>query len=326
MSRYAQRTLGAQPSLANWGKAAGGTALTMPTIEVFNTTGAGTWTVPAGVTYAVVTLQGGGGSVNTFGGGTDGGDSTFAFAGGTVTAKGGRGASSGVGTGDQSTAVSYAGLANSGDGAFQAGSATTGGAAMATNGALLVFGGAVTAGASIALNVGKGGDGAGERFGGSGFVRVEYGTLINSYRVETFLSGGTFTPPTGVSFVKATICGGGGSATCSNDFGANDGTASSIAFASGTITAAGGKGASTHRAGFSEAQGTVAPNNSGGGARSYSRDSGNGGRTLCVASDGVQKVVTAAVTAGTGITVTIGAGGTSGSAGGSGYAIVEYYV
>ena len=299
---------------------------TLPTIEVFNTTGAGTWTVPAGVTYAVVTLQGGGGSVNTFGIGTDGGDSTFAFAGGTVTAKGGKGHSDGQGTGDQSTAVSYAGLANSGEGAFQVGSADTGGAAKATSGALLVFGGAVTAGASIAYNVGKGGDGAGERFGGSGFVQVQYGTLINSYRIETFLTSGTFTPPTGVSLVKATICGGGGSATTSNDFGANDGTASSIAFASGTITAAGGKGASTHRAGFSTVEGTVAPNNSGAGATARSRNTGNGGRTLCVASDGVKKVVTAAVTAGSGITVTIGAGGTSGFAGGSGYAIVEYYV
>jgi hypothetical protein len=296
----------------------------MPTIEVFNTSGAGTWTVPAGITYAVVYLGGGGGGVNTGGGGGNGGDSSFAFAGGTVTAQGGKGFSSAAGLSDQSTAVSYNGPANSTYGAFIAGSGTTGGAALATKGAELKFGGAVTTGASISYTVGAGGTGT--YTGGSGYVRIEYGTLINNYRVETFKTGGTFTPPTGVSLVKATICGGGGSSTCSNDFGANDGTASSIAFAGGTITAAGGEGASTHRAGFSGWDGANGSDNSGGGAKSRSADAGNGGRTLCVASDGVIKVVTAAVTAGVGVTVTIGAGGTAGSTGGSGYAIVEYYV
>ena len=325
MTRFGERTRSGT-RVNTFTQRSAASKIVLPSIDVFNTTGANTWTVPAGVTYAVVTLQGGGGSVNSFGVGTDGGDSTFAFAGGTVTAKGGKGHSDGQGTGDQSTAVSYAGLANSGDGAFQVGSATTGGAAMATRGALLRFGGAVTAGASIAINVGKGGDGAGERLGGSGFVHVEYGTLINNYRVETFKTSGTFNPPAGVTLVKATIKGGGGSATCSNDFGATDGTASSVAFTGGTITAAGGEGASTHRAGFSTVEGTVAPDNSGGGARSRSRDTGNGGRSLCVASDGVTKVVTAAVAFGTGVSVTIGAGGTNGSAGGSGYVIIEYYV
>lgn len=324
MTRYAQRTLVEQSSVSTWGRSAGGATIGLPQIDVFNTAGSGTWTVPAGVTYAVVYLGGGGGAVNTAGVANAGGDSSFAFAGGTVTAKGGGGFSGAAGNSDQTYAVSYSALANSTDGAFIVGSGTTAGAAKATKGAELKFGGAVTAGASISYTVGAGGTGT--YAGGSGYVRIEYGTLINSYRVETFKSSGTFTPPSGVSLVKATICGGGGSATCSNDFGANDGTASSIAFASGTITAAGGKGASTYRAGFSGWDGANGSDNSGGGAKARSNDSGNGGRSLCVASDGVIKVVTAAVTAGTGVTVTIGAGGTNGSTGGSGYAIVEYYV
>ena len=323
MSRYAQRTLIEQPSVANWGKSAGGTALGIPQIEVFNTAGTSTWTVPEGITYAVVYLGGGGGGVSTTGAGGDGGDSTFAFAGGTVTAKGGKAVDNGTGTSDQTYSLSYSAPANSCEGAFAV-SAGTSGAAKATRGAELVFGGAVTAGASISYTVGAGGTGT--YTGGSGYVRVEYGTLINSYRVETFKTSGTFTPPTGVSLVKATIVGGGGSSTTSNDFNANDGTASSIAFASGTITAAGGKGGSVQRAGFSTVEGASAADNSGRGATARSRDSGNTGRSLCIASDGVIKVVTAAVTGGTGVTVTIGAGGTSGYTGGSGYAIVEYYV
>jgi len=296
----------------------------MPTIEVFNTAGTTTWTPPAGITYAVVFLGGGGGGVLDGGAGGNGGSSTFAFASGTVTALGGKGIDSGTGIGSQSSALSYSAPANSCDGGFGVCSGDTSGAAKATKGAELIYGGAVTPSTSISLTVGAGGTGT--YTGGSGYVRVMYGTLINSYRVETFLSSGTFTPSAGVTLVKATIVGGGGSATCSNDFFANDGTASSIAFASGTITAAGGEGASTYRAGFSTVEGALACNNSGRGATSRSYNSGNGGRSLVVASDGVTKVVTAAVTPSTGVTVTIGAGGTAGYAGGSGYAIIEYYV
>lgn len=323
MSRYGQRTRIGE-AVSALGRKPDELDLIMNTMEVFNTAGSTTFTVPAGITYVVVYLGGGGGGVLTSGAGGDGGDSTFAFAGGTVTAKGGKGHSDGTGTSDQSTALSYSGTPNSCDGAFIVGSGTTGGAAKAGKGAELMFGGAVTPLASINLTVGAGGTGT--FTGGSGYVRVEYGTLINRYRVETFLTGGTFTPPVGVSLVKATIVGGGGSSTTSNDFLASDGTASSIAFASGTITAAGGEGASTHRAAFSTVETTVGANNSGRGATARSRDSGNGGRSLCVAGDGGRKVVTAAVTGGTGITVTIGAGGTSGAAGGSGFATVEYYV
>jgi hypothetical protein len=56
-------------------------------IEAF--TGSGTWTVPAGVTYAIAHMLGGGGGVGQGTTPGNGGDSSVAFASGTVISKGG---------------------------------------------------------------------------------------------------------------------------------------------------------------------------------------------------------------------------------------------
>lgn len=303
-----------------------GVSLSLPSIEEFYTAGSGTWTVPAGITYAVVYMAGGGGGVNTGGAGGNGGNTTFAFASGTVTANGGIGHSDGTGTSDQTYAASYSGQRN-GSGGFAVGSGTTGGAAWATDGQEVVYGGAVTPGASISYTVGAGGTGtSGSYVGAPGYLIIEYGQAYNNRRISTFTSSGTFTPPATTTSVKATICGGGGSATTSNDGKATDGGSSSVAFSSGTVTAVGGKGGSTYRAGFSTVEGAAAASKSGRGGRSRSRDSGNGGRSLVVGGDGQIRIVRRTVTPSTGITVTIGAGGTFGYAGGDGYVIFDYFV
>jgi hypothetical protein len=129
-------------------------------------TASGTWTVPAGVTYAIAHIRGGGGGISGSAG--SGGNSSVAFSGGTVTANGGlrntRGTSGGT--------VVAAGADNSGNGAT--GNAGDQGVT-AQNGAYIVAGGAVTPAASITITVGAGGvagsDGAA---GGSGYVWIEY--------------------------------------------------------------------------------------------------------------------------------------------------------
>lgn len=301
----------------------GGVNAALPTIEEFYTAGSGTWTVPTGITYAVVYMGGGGGGVNTGGAGGDGGNTTFSFAGGTVTANGGKGHSDGTGTSDQTYAASWSAQRASG-GAFAVGSGTTGGAAWATDGQEIIYGGAVTPGASISYTVGAGGTGT--YTGAAGYIIIEYGTNLNSRRIETFTTSGTFTPPATTTVVKATICGGGGSSTTDNNGKATDGSSSSVAFSGGTVTAVGGKGGSTYRAGFSTVEGAAAASKSGKGARARSRDSGNGGRSLVVGGDGQQRIVRRTVTPSSGITVTIGAGGTYGYAGGDGYVIFDYFV
>ena len=134
----------------------------------------GTWTVPAGVTYAVANIRGAGGGAGTATAG-NGGSSSVAFAGGTITAAGGGGFS----TAFNLSAVAVAGTANSGNGAsFQAGlagsyytSVTNG----AQSGAFIVAGGAVTPAASITVTVGTGGTaGTNGAAGGSGYVYIEY--------------------------------------------------------------------------------------------------------------------------------------------------------
>ena len=134
----------------------------------------GTWTVPAGVTYAVAHIRGGGGGVGSASSG-NGGTSSVAFAGGTVSATGGAGRNSG-GLG----LSAWAGAANSGEGAdilgYTDGSAfarvAIGGAG---RGAYIVAGGDVTPAASITITVGAGGTaGTSGAAGGSGYVWIEY--------------------------------------------------------------------------------------------------------------------------------------------------------
>jgi hypothetical protein len=137
-------------------------------------TASGTWTVPAGVTYAIayITAGGGGTALGTTPGG-QGGTSSVAFAGGTVSATGG------LGTGTSSfatSAVSEAGPANSGYGAnIRAGSSAVEGANRAQNGAIITAGATVTPAASITVTVGSGGTaGASGAAGGTGYVYIQY--------------------------------------------------------------------------------------------------------------------------------------------------------
>ena len=136
-------------------------------------TASGTWTVPAGVTYAIAHIRAGGGGAGQSSSGA-GGNSSVAFAGGTITATGG--AVLNFNRDTQFTKV--AGATNSGLGAFfnavdGNGNYSTGG--NAGDGAYIVAGGAVTPAASITVTVGAGGTaGTNGAAGGSGYVWIEY--------------------------------------------------------------------------------------------------------------------------------------------------------
>ena len=142
-------------------------------------------------------------------------------------------------------------------------------------------------------------------------------------KVTRFTASGTFTPPTGVTYAVAYITGGGGGIGTASS---GTGGASSVAFASGTVTADGGLG-------FNQTSYSGAPSASAGTANSGygATRTANDGVTAAVgnqAQNGAIIVAGAAVTAGTGITVTVGAGGvagtSTGAAGGSGYVYIEY--
>jgi hypothetical protein len=151
---------------------------TQTQVEAF--TASGTWTVPAGVTYAVATILGGGGGSGTNAGvGGTGGTSSVAFAGGTVSAIGGLGAKN-ISAGSP---FSTAGTANSGQGATISANtyvAVSGfgyaeGPGKAQDGALITAGAAVTPAASITVTVGAGGAaGSSGAAGGSGYVYITY--------------------------------------------------------------------------------------------------------------------------------------------------------
>jgi len=137
-------------------------------------TASGTFTPPAGVTYAIAHIRAGGGGVGTTGAGA-GGNSSVAFAGGTITATGGNLS--------QISGAKYAaraGATNSGQGAQTSGIETTSGSSHPVNnaagdGAYIVAGGAVTAGVGITVTVGAGGTaGTSGAAGGSGYVWIEY--------------------------------------------------------------------------------------------------------------------------------------------------------
>jgi hypothetical protein len=141
--------------------------------EVTAFSASGTFTPPAGVTYAIAHIRAGGGGVGTSSSGGTGGTSSVAFAGGTISATGGVGC-----TGQNTTNIfNNAGAANSGNGANR--NATSGGVpfyAAAQNGAYITAGGAVTPGLGITVTVGAGGTAGGSpgAAGGSGYVWIEY--------------------------------------------------------------------------------------------------------------------------------------------------------
>lgn len=132
-------------------------------------TASGTWTVPAGVTYAVATIYGGGGGAGITSG--DGGSSSVAFASGTVTANGGNKFTMSQVDGGS------AGAANSGNGAtaFKSVINTSQGGVAAQNGAIITAGATVTPAASITVTVGAGGTASAPgAAGGSGYVYITY--------------------------------------------------------------------------------------------------------------------------------------------------------
>jgi hypothetical protein len=142
----------------------------MTKVERF--TAGGTWTVPAGVTYARATIQGGGGGIGTASSGA-GGTSSVAFAGGTVSAAGGFLINT---AGTMADAATFAGLANTGRGAFLMSNTTQINVLAGTSDGVLAYSGAaVTPGASITITVGNGGvAGTNGAAGGSGYVFIEY--------------------------------------------------------------------------------------------------------------------------------------------------------
>lgn len=133
-------------------------------------TASGTFTPPAGVTYAIAYIRAGGGGQGDSSG--TGGTSSVAFAGGTISATGGLPVAATV---SSTAAYKIAGTANSGQGAKALGS---GGAFFqpAQDGALITAGGAVTAGVGITVTVGAGGTAGTPQgaAGGSGYVYIEY--------------------------------------------------------------------------------------------------------------------------------------------------------
>jgi len=159
--------------------------LRVPIKKIAEFTSSGTWTVPAGVTYAIAHMRGGGagsgGRTSTTGtAGNDGGASSVAFAGGTVTAAGGKGVLNGSISVDFATAGVNA-EANSG---YAGGPIARGTQDIRPNppstslGAVIVAGDSVTPAASITVTVGAGGTGTGSTTkggdGGSGYVFIEY--------------------------------------------------------------------------------------------------------------------------------------------------------
>ena len=135
----------------------------------------GTFTPPAGVTYAVAHITGGGGGIGSASAGT-GGTSSVAFAGGTISATGGLGFNGGDFGAYGS--LSKAGTVNSGQGGSGIGNFgnVLGARLVGREGALITAGGAVTAGVGITVTVGAGGTagtGSGAA-GGSGYVWIEY--------------------------------------------------------------------------------------------------------------------------------------------------------
>jgi hypothetical protein len=142
-------------------------------VEAFTTSG--TFTPPAGVTYAIAHIRAGGGGIGSASSGA-GGNSSVAFAAGTITATGGTAHN----TPFNNNVTSAAGQANSGLGAIQTGNKSgsasdMNGGSQAQNGAYIVAGGAVTPGSGITVTVGAGGvAGTNGAAGGSGYIWIEY--------------------------------------------------------------------------------------------------------------------------------------------------------
>ena len=139
-------------------------------IEAF--TGSGTFVVPAGVTYAIAHCRGGGGGIGPRASGNNGGDSSVAFASGTIT---GPGNTRSVFPNNNNPGA-FSVPANSGLNAIGVAVDSQGTSDNASSSQYNVGGASVTPGASIAVTVGAGGaaGAGGGHAGGSGYVYIEY--------------------------------------------------------------------------------------------------------------------------------------------------------
>jgi len=139
-------------------------------------TGNGTWTVPAGVTYAIAHMLGGGGGIGLGNSGGDGAASSVNFASGLVSSAG----SPRTLMTDFNLPQRTAGPANSGrnatGNAFGAANTANSNSITGFDGSQWIVAGAdVTPAASISVVVGAGGAaGSGGAAGGSGYVYIEY--------------------------------------------------------------------------------------------------------------------------------------------------------
>ena len=119
-------------------------------MKVDRFTASGTFTPPAGVFYAVAHIRAGGGGIGSSSGA--GGNSSVAFAGGTITATGGNNFTSSAYTDGR-----LAGVANSGQGARGSSNRSIGDEsylALSCDGALITAGGAVTPGTTTVISTG----------------------------------------------------------------------------------------------------------------------------------------------------------------------------
>jgi hypothetical protein len=149
-----------------------GGSVKTPRITAFSASG--TFTPAAGVTYAVAYILAAGGGTGDSGAGA-GGNSSVAFAGGTITATGGGASNANL---PYNTVNSGTRAANSGQGAFRSvfrgadvsNSAVHNGG----DGALITAGNTVTPAVGITVTVGAGGvAGTNGAAGGSGYVFIE---------------------------------------------------------------------------------------------------------------------------------------------------------
>jgi hypothetical protein len=150
-----------------------GGAMKEKRIEAFTTSG--NWTVPAGVTYAIAHMLGGGAGIGSGSTGGNGGDSSVDFASGLVSATG---QARGAGPGFLASIVTAPGAANTGQSASMSVANSNAGVAdfkAGAHNAYVVAGAAVTPAATIAVVVGAGGSaGTSGAAGGSGYVYIEY--------------------------------------------------------------------------------------------------------------------------------------------------------
>jgi hypothetical protein len=156
------------PVVSQWGQRAtsGGAAAPQRRVDLF--TASGTWTAPAGVTYAIAHIVAGGGSGGSYNTNGSPGGSSSAF---SETVSGGRtGSAANAAYGNGVAAPANSGLGGLGntrtDNSWNI-------AASGGDGTYIVKGMTVTPGTGYTITIGSGGTGGGGD-GGSGRVWIEY--------------------------------------------------------------------------------------------------------------------------------------------------------